>query len=199
MTMAETTNTTTSNSGSTGTSASKSTAARKRTATPRRRTTTRTTAARKASNKATAARGARTSAQRETAEAAQANARAAKATARQGQATAERFTLIGVGATLEARDRVVEFVTDWYETFAAPLTSREAAEKSLRKFERRGTTERNRIERRAKKARTRVERELPFHLHNFGSGWRPQLRRGDNLLNSFAARDDGHVRPNGSA
>jgi hypothetical protein len=74
--------------------------------------------------------------------------------------SAERYALIGVGATLEARDRLVKFASDWYETFAAPLTSREAAEKSLRKFERRGTTERNRIERQAKKTRTRVEREL---------------------------------------
>src|SRR5919197_128901 len=161
MTMAETTNTTTptgagtgtSQGGSTGTSQSGSSAAPKPTGTTRRRTTTRSTGpsttARKASAKATPPRRARTSAQRETAEAAQTNARAAKATAGQGQATAERFALIGVGATLVARDRLIEFANDWYETFAAPLISREAAEKQLRKFERRG-----------RKARTRVEREL---------------------------------------
>ena len=117
--------------------------------------TARRPATRKAPAKTTARR-ARTTAKRETATAAEANNRAAQATARQGAVVAERATLIGVGATLEARDRVVEFVTDWYETFAAPLTSRELAEKQLRKFERRGTTERNRLERRAQEAPARA-------------------------------------------
>ena len=122
-------------------------------------TTRRRSTARKAPAKTTARR-ARTTAKRETTQAAQANANAAKATARQGTVSVERYALVSVGAALEARDRVVDFANDWYETFAAPLTSREAAEKQLRKFERRGTTERNRLERQAKKTRTRVEREL---------------------------------------
>jgi hypothetical protein len=134
-------------------------------AAPKRTTTRRRPTARKAPAKTTARR-ARTTAKRETTTAAQANSRAATATARQTQVAAERYALIGVGATLEARDRIVDFATDWYETFAAPLTSREATEKQLRKFERRGTTERNRFERQAKKARTRVERELRTRRHD---------------------------------
>lgn len=89
-----------------------------------------------------------------------AQSRAAKAPAREDGVNIERLTFIGLGAALEARDRVVGFATYCYETFAEPLTTREGATKQLRKFERRGRTERKRIERRAKSARTRVEREL---------------------------------------
>jgi len=108
--------------------------------------------ARKAPAKPTAG-AARPAAKRE---AAKAQPRAAKPPAR----PVERFTLIGLGAALEARDRVVSFATDWYETFAEPLTTRQGATKQLRKFERRGSTERNRLERRAKSYRTRVQREI---------------------------------------
>jgi hypothetical protein len=143
--MAETTNSTTQSTGGA--------------ATPKRSGTTRRSTARKAPAKTTARRS-RTTAKRQTTQAAQANTRAAKQTAKQGGVSVERYTLIGLGAALEARDRVVGFATDWYETFAAPLASRDGVEKQIRKFERRGTSERNRIERRAKTARTRVERGL---------------------------------------
>src|SRR5918996_6383714 len=80
------------------------------------------------------------------------------------QAQAERALLIPVGAALEARDAVVEVYKPYVE-------GRESAEKefkglqkrvgtSLRKFERRGSTARNRTVREVKKTRTRVEREL---------------------------------------
>jgi hypothetical protein len=80
------------------------------------------------------------------------------------QAQAERALLIPVGAALEARDAVID-VTKPY------VDGRESAEKefkglqkrvgtSLRKFERRGSTARNRAVREVKRTRTRVEREL---------------------------------------
>jgi hypothetical protein len=80
------------------------------------------------------------------------------------QAQAERAVLIPVGAALVARDAVVEVVTPYTE-------SRESAERelnklgksvftNLRKYERRGTTVRNRAVREVKRARTKVEREL---------------------------------------
>src|SRR3954451_14531917 len=88
----------------------------------------------------TTARRTRTTAKRETTQAAKAGTTAAKATAKSGGVSVERFTLVGLGAALEARDRVVDCANDWYETFAAPLATREGAEKQMGKFERRGTT-----------------------------------------------------------
>jgi hypothetical protein len=80
------------------------------------------------------------------------------------QAQAERAVLIPVGAALVARDSVIDA--------AKPYTAgRESAEReldklqkrvgtNLRRFERRGTTARNRAVREVKRTRTRVEREL---------------------------------------
>jgi hypothetical protein len=80
------------------------------------------------------------------------------------QAQAERAVLIPVGAALEARDTLVEAVGPFTE-------GRDSAERelnqlgkrvstNLRKYERRGTTARNRAVREVKRARTKVEREL---------------------------------------
>jgi hypothetical protein len=125
--------------------------AAKRSSTARKsRATSRSTA-----TKATARRQ-RTIAANETREAAQANVRAATTTAKQGRNVAERAALVYVGATLEARDRAVALVTDLRDV----TTSRAAAEKRIGKFERRGTTARNRFERDVRKARTRLERQL---------------------------------------
>lgn len=80
------------------------------------------------------------------------------------QAQAERAVLIQVGAALAARDAVLEAV--------APLTSgREGVERelarlgkrvsaNLSKFERRGTTARNRAARNVTRTRGRVERQF---------------------------------------
>jgi hypothetical protein len=80
------------------------------------------------------------------------------------QQQAERAALIPLGAALSARDAVVEA--------AAPyVAGRESAERELEKvgksmqvnlkrFERRGSTARNRALREVKRTRTRVEREL---------------------------------------
>ena len=112
----------------------------------------------KVAAKKTAARRARTTAQRQTRSAAAANANAARATAREGRSIVERAALVYVGATLEARDRVVGATSTLVDNYG----SRTAAERRLKqleaRFERRGTTARNRFERDVKKARTRVER-----------------------------------------
>jgi hypothetical protein len=80
------------------------------------------------------------------------------------QLQAERAALVPVGAALSARDAVVEAVKPF-------VAGRESAEKeldkvgksvqvNLKKFERRGSTARNRAVREVKRTRTRVEREL---------------------------------------
>jgi hypothetical protein len=128
------------------------------TTTPRkpakRRSTTRRTAAKKPST--ATARRQRTIARNETRDAAQAQVKAAKTTAAQGRNVAERAALVYVGATLEARDRVIELVNRYGSRAAA---EREVG-KDIRRFERRGTTARNQLERDVRKARTRLEREL---------------------------------------
>ena len=144
--MATTTGTTTTNNTS---AAKRSAAAKKAAATRKRNTrtttrcTTRSTAAKSPSK--TTGRRTRTTAQNKTREAAKANATAAKTTAKQGRNVAERAGLIYVGAVLEARDRVTGVATDITET----LTSRRGV--TLRRLERRGSTE-------TRKARTRAER-----------------------------------------
>jgi hypothetical protein len=68
----------------------------------------------------------------------------------------ERAVLIPVGAALIARDRVVSTVSDTISNYGSTAK----AQAQLRRFERRGTTARNRLEREVRKARVRVEREL---------------------------------------
>src|SRR5918995_575310 len=80
------------------------------------------------------------------------------------QLQAERAALIPVGAALTARDALVEAVKPY-------VAGRDSAERelervgkrvqvNLKKFERRGSTGRNRALREVKRTRTRVEREL---------------------------------------
>ena len=69
---------------------------------------------------------------------------------------AERALLIPVGVALTARDKVVSGVSDTISTYSTQAK----AQAQLRRFERRGTTARNRLEREVRKARVRVEREL---------------------------------------
>jgi hypothetical protein len=143
-----------SNSGTTRKPAARrSTTARKGT-----RSTARSTTA-KAPSKSTGRR-ARTSAKRETREAAEAQARAAKVTAAQGRNIAERAALVYVGATLEARDRVVGLATEIADKYGTRAGAEREVGKDLRRFERRGTTARNELERDVRKARTRLERAV---------------------------------------
>jgi hypothetical protein len=78
----------------------------------------------------------------------------------QVQHAAQRVVLIPVGAALTATDRVTEAVTELAKAYSTPETAQKRVERDLRRFERRGTTARNRAERRIKRTRTRVEREL---------------------------------------
>jgi hypothetical protein len=79
------------------------------------------------------------------------------------QAQAERAVLIPVGAALVARDSVIEAAKPYADGETrdrelGKLQKRVAT--NLRRFERRGTTARNRTLRGVKRTRTRVEREL---------------------------------------
>lgn len=69
---------------------------------------------------------------------------------------AERLVKVQVGAVLEARDTLRSTV----DGIQADFGSSDAAEKQLKRFERRGTKATKAAERRVKKTRTRVEREL---------------------------------------
>src|SRR3954462_9860432 len=69
---------------------------------------------------------------------------------------AEKAVLVPVGAALIARDNVISTVQDLTTTYSTP----EKAQRELRRFERRGTTARNRLEREVQKTRTRLEPEL---------------------------------------
>jgi hypothetical protein len=174
--MAENTNSTTTTT--TSKPAAKKRPARKRAARKpaARRTTTRSTTATTPSK--STGRRVRTQARNETREAAQAQARVARITAEQGKSLAERAALSYVGATLTARDRVIETATSLVDTFG----SRRAAERELKKlqsrYERRGVKARNQLERDVKKARTRLERVV---------------RRNRNAVERDAARRDNVV------
>ena len=65
-----------------------------------------------------------------------------------------------VGATLEARDRVVGLAGELVNRFGSRAAAERELGKDIRRFERRGTTARNQVERDVKKARTRLERQL---------------------------------------
>jgi hypothetical protein len=69
---------------------------------------------------------------------------------------AQRALLIPVGATLIARDNVVETVKPYVKRTTA---SREVS-KNLKRYERRGNTARNQLERQLKRTRTQLERSL---------------------------------------
>jgi hypothetical protein len=70
----------------------------------------------------------------------------------QAQQLAERAVLVPVGAGLVARDNLV--------SFASKYRTRASLERELKRYERRGTTARNRLERQVRRTRTRFEREL---------------------------------------
>lgn len=68
------------------------------------------------------------------------------------QQLAERAVLVPVGAGLVARDNLA--------TFASKYRTRASLERELKRYERRGTTARNRFERQVRRTRTRFEREI---------------------------------------
>jgi biopolymer transport protein ExbB/TolQ len=65
-----------------------------------------------------------------------------------------------VGATLEARDRVVGLASDLVGKYGTRAAAGRELDKDLRRFERRGTTARNKLERNVRKTRTRLERAV---------------------------------------
>ena len=65
-----------------------------------------------------------------------------------------------VGATLEARDRVVGVATVIVDKFGTRAAAERQVSKDIRRFERRGNTARNKLERDVRKARTRLERAI---------------------------------------
>jgi hypothetical protein len=69
---------------------------------------------------------------------------------------AERLVKVQVGAVLEVRDSLRATV----EGLQSEYGTSDAAEKQIKRFERRGTKATKAAERRVKKTRTRVEREL---------------------------------------
>ena len=175
--MAENTSTTSNTTTTSKPAASKPVAKKRPARKPAaRRSTSRSTTATSPSK--TTGRRVRTTARNQTRSAARANATAARITVDQGRSLAERAALSYVGATLVARDRVMETATSLVDT----LGSRKKAERELKKlqarYERRGTTARNQIERDVKKARTRLERVV---------------RRNRNAVERDAARRDNVV------
>jgi hypothetical protein len=122
-----------------------------------RRSNARRTPSSKAPSKSTGRRQ-RTIAKNETRDAAQAQARAARTTAAQGRNVAERAALVYVGATLEARDRVLGLAGEFVNRYGTRSAAEREVGKDIRRFERRGTTARNQVERDVRKARTRLER-----------------------------------------
>jgi hypothetical protein len=156
--MADTTTSTTTTTTPAATAAepaAKKPAARKR---PARKPATRRSTTATAPSKTTGRR-VRTQARNETREAARANVRAARTTAEQGKSLVGRAALTYVGATLEARDRVLGAAGTVADTFG----TRKKAERELKKlqarYERRGTTARNQLERVVRRNRSAVERE----------------------------------------
>jgi DNA-binding transcriptional ArsR family regulator len=113
---------------------------------------------------------------------------------KQVQGIAQRAVLVQVGAALEARDRVVDTVGSLTET----ATSRPAAERQLKKFERRGATElrktRTRVQRELRQRRTRLERTVKRNRTRLGrevkSARRDVEKQGRELQKNLTANFD---------
>ena len=89
---------------------------------------------------------------------------AVKTRVEQAADLAEKAFVVPVGATLVARDKVVEA----YEELRSTYSTRKKAEAQLKRFERRGTNVLRPIVRDAKKTRARVEKELRYGRERLG-------------------------------
>jgi hypothetical protein len=125
---------------------------RRKAAATRRSTAAKRAAATRTTNRAATARKRSTAARK----AAATRAEAAKTPVVRVQEYAERAVLIPVGAALVVRDTAIAAVNDLVES----VSTRDRAERQLKRFERRGATARNRVERQVRKTRTRAERTL---------------------------------------
>lgn len=92
--------------------------------------------------------------------------------------------LIPIGAALIARDRVLEGVNE----AIANYNSTAKASAQLRKFERRGSTARNRLEREVRKTRVRVEREMRHTRTRLEREMRRRRRDGEELASRVQER-----------
>jgi flagellar basal body rod protein FlgC len=92
--------------------------------------------------------------------------------------------LIPVGAALIARERLVAEVSD----AIANYNSTAKAGAQLRKFERRGTTARNRVERELRKTRVRVEREVRQTRTRVERELERRRREGEEIANRVQER-----------
>jgi hypothetical protein len=97
---------------------------------------------------------------------------------------AERAVLIPVGAALIAREQVLARVNDTIGNYSTPSK----ANAQLRKFERRGSTARNRLEREVRKTRVRVEREVRQTRGRVEREVRRRQRDGEELANRVQER-----------
>ncbi len=102
------------------------------------------------------------------------------------QNLAERAVHIQLGAALEARDRVAGAVGE----VTSVSTSRKAAERQLKRFERRGGTARNRVERELRQRRTRIERTLKRNERDLRAAQRDLEKDGRSVRNTVAANVD---------
>ena len=135
----------------------------RRTATTKRSTAAKKAAQTRSANRAAEARRRTTAAKK----AAETRRELAKTPVDRVQEYAERAVLVPLGASLVARDALVESL----DGLRTSLASRQQAEKELqvrrrrleaelKRFERRGTTARTRLERDFKQRRTRLERDV---------------------------------------
>jgi hypothetical protein len=73
----------------------------------------------------------------------------------QFQQLAERAVLTQVGASLLAQENLLANVRDFTQKYG----TRSGMERELKRYERRGSTARNRVEREVRRTRTQIERE----------------------------------------
>jgi hypothetical protein len=97
---------------------------------------------------------------------------------------AERAVLVPLGATLIARDNVVETV----KPYVKRTTAQREVTKNLKRYERRGTTARNKLERQVKRTRTQLERSLRQRRNKVESVVKRSSRNIENTV-KVASRD----------
>jgi hypothetical protein len=138
----------------------------------------------KSGRRATTAKSATASRARRTRPAAAKRQSPASGRSARQSSTAERAVLIPVGAALIARDRVAASFGDTF----AHYNSTAKVNAQLRRFERRGTTARNRVERELRKTRVRVEREVRQTRTRVEREVRRRRRDGEELANRVQER-----------
>ena len=89
------------------------------------------------------------------------------------QAIAERAVLVPIGASLVARDNLVSTVRG----LATKYTTRSGLQREIKRYERRGGTERNRFERQVRTTRSRFETEVQHRRSNVEKAVRENRRR----------------------